>query len=66
MAKEDTIKWFELYMEAWDDERELWCPVMSLNVRDDSIELSTGIVSFYRVLRKTKLRSPLLHRKEAE
>ena len=50
--------WENLKMQAWDEERKMWCNVTEINTYSNTTlaGLSTGYVSFWRDLSKTKLR----------
>jgi len=52
--------WSNFSFEAWDVERDEWCRVTDIDVDNNSIGLSNGVVRFWRELNVTKLRTPLI------
>jgi hypothetical protein len=62
MDKSDkTFNFADLKLEAYDEERQIWCRVIELDCyTNDTIGLNNGYVSFWRKLSEVKLRSPLI------
>ncbi len=49
--------WDKLNLEAWDEERQIWCHVTGVDALQNYLWLSTGYVSFTRKLDEIKLRT---------
>ena len=50
------VKYPDIKVEAWDEERSQWCRVTHFTVDNNSIGLSNGVVRFWRSLAQVKLR----------
>ena len=51
------MKFSDLNLQAYDEERKQWCIILEINVDSNRVWMSNGCVRFGRDLDKTELRS---------
>jgi hypothetical protein len=56
LVDKQFFNWKTLHLEGWCEERKIWCKIVEMNIFENTIGLTTGTVTFWLPLDKTKFR----------